>query len=70
MNLDFPVRIARLTPGDGGRYLATVPMLPVCMSDGDTPEEALQNVQNAIAALIAAAKVWNQVIPQPKPYSN
>src|SRR3954449_5934141 len=29
---------------------ATVPDLPGCMSDGETPEEAITNVQEAIAA--------------------
>ena len=29
---------------DGGGYLAVVPDLPGCMSDGDTPAEAVQNV--------------------------
>jgi predicted RNase H-like HicB family nuclease len=37
------------------------------MSDGDTPEEALKNVQEAIASWIAAAKEWMMDIPQPSP---
>ena len=49
MKLEYSVRIERLAEGDGGGYLATVPGLPGCMSDGETPEEALKNVQEAIA---------------------
>jgi antitoxin HicB len=37
---------------DGDGYLATIPDLPGCVSDGDTPEEALKNVQEAIKSWI------------------
>lgn len=67
MKLEYPVRIERLAESDGGGYLATVPDLPGCMSDGDTPEEALKNVQEAIASWIEAAKEWKQDIPKPAP---
>lgn len=36
---------------DGG-YTAEVPSLPGCISEGDTAEEALQNVQDAIRGYI------------------
>jgi antitoxin HicB len=67
MKLEYPVRIERLADADGGGYLATVPDLPGCMSDGDTPEEALKNVQEAIESWIEAAKEWNEDIPKPSP---
>ena len=67
MNLEYSVRIERLADGDGGGYLATAPDLPGCMSDGATPEEALKNVQEAIASWIEAAKEWKMDIPQPSP---
>lgn len=54
MKLEYAVRIERLAESDGGGYLATVPGLPGCMSDGETPEEALKNVQEAIASWIEA----------------
>ena len=56
MGLEYSVRIERLADGDGGGYLATVPDLPGCMSDGGTPEEALKNVQEAIASWIESAE--------------
>ena len=65
MKLEYPVRIERLAESDGGGYLATVPDLPGCMSDGETPEEALKNVQEAIVSWIAAAKEWKREIPKP-----
>jgi len=67
MKLEYAVRIERLAEADGGGYLATVPDLPGCMSDGETPEEALKNVQEAIASWIEAAKEWKQEIPRPTP---
>ena len=67
MELDHSVRIERLADSDRGGYLATVPDLPGCMSDGETPEEALKNVQEAIASWIEAAKGWKMDVPQPSP---
>lgn len=65
MALEYPVNIEKLPPEDGGGYLATVPLLPGCMSDGDTPEEALRNVQDAITAWIDAARAWGRPVPEP-----
>jgi antitoxin HicB len=67
MRLEHSVRIERLADSDGGGYLATVAELPGCVSDGDTPEEALRKVQEAIASWIEAAKEWKMDIPQPSP---
>ena len=67
MKLEYAVRIERLDESDGGSYLAIVPDLPGCMSDGATPEEALRNVQEAITSWIEAAKQWNSEIPEPSP---
>ena len=65
MKLEYAVHIERLAENDGGGYLATVPDLPGCMSDGETPEEALKNVQEAIVSWIEAAKEWKRPIPKP-----
>ena len=65
MKLEYAIRIEWLSEDDGGGYLATVPDLPGCMSDGETPEEALKDVQEAIASWIEAAKEWKQDIPKP-----
>ena len=60
MKLEYAVRIERLADSDGGGYLATVPGLPGYVSDGETPEEALKNVQEAIESWIEAAKEWQE----------
>jgi predicted RNase H-like HicB family nuclease len=37
-----------LEPSDEGGYTAVVPALPGCISEGDTREETLKNVREAI----------------------
>ena len=37
-----------LEPSDEGGYTAIVPALPGCISEGDTREDALANIQEAI----------------------
>jgi antitoxin HicB len=63
--LEYSIIIEPLPPEDGGGFLATVPDLPGCMSDGDTPEEAVTNVQDAIASWIEAARDLGRDIPKP-----
>ena len=62
---DYPVLIEPLSPEDGGGYLATVPDLPGCMSDGKTRELAARNVANAIEAWIEEAHALGRAIPAP-----
>ena len=63
--LDYPVHIEPLSPEDGGGFVALVPDLPGCMSDSETPEEALANVRDAIAAWIEEARALGRPIPSP-----
>ena len=63
--LEYPVVVEPLLPEDGGGFVATVPDLPGCMSDGETPEEALVNVQEAIMAWIEAANDMGHAVPRP-----
>jgi antitoxin HicB len=63
--LEYPVVIAPLGEADGGGFSALVPDLPGCMSDGDTPEEAIANVRDAIAVWMEAAHEMGRPIPLP-----
>jgi antitoxin HicB len=63
--LEYPVLVEPLAAEDGGGFLATVPDLPGCMSDGESPEEALTNVQDAIEAWLEAARDLGHEIPKP-----
>jgi antitoxin HicB len=64
-DLVYPVIIEPLPAEDGGGFIAAVPDLPGCMSDGETAEEALINVQDAIAAWIEEARACGRSIPLP-----
>lgn len=63
---DYEIKISHLADEDGGGFLATVPELPGCMSDGETQEEALAGVKQAIAAWLATAERHGRAIPVPK----
>lgn len=62
---DYTVLIEPLPAEDGGGWLATVPDLPGCMSDGETREEAARTVGDAIAAWIEEARALGRGIPVP-----
>ena len=51
--------------GEGG-WIAIVPELPGCKSDGDTPTEALSNAFDAIECWIEAAVEMGRAVPEPK----
>ncbi len=63
--LRYSVVVQPLAAEDGGGYSAIVPDLPGCMSDGESPEAALANVQDAIATWIEAAGDLGHAVPEP-----
>jgi antitoxin HicB len=62
----YEIHIRPLSEEDGGGYLATVPELPGCMSDGETRADALANVEDAIATWLHIARKHGDPIPEPK----
>lgn len=48
-----------LTPQEEGGYTATVPALQGCISEGDTKEEALANIRDAIEGYLFVAQKHN-----------
>jgi predicted RNase H-like HicB family nuclease len=64
-SLEYPVIISPLSEEDGGGFLATVPDLPGCMSDCETPAEAIENVQDAIEEWLDLARKLEREIPTP-----
>lgn len=62
----YEICIRPLSDEDGGGFLATVPELPGCMSDGETPQEALENVFDAINCWIEGEKKMGGRVPVPK----
>lgn len=49
---------------DEGGFTVTVPALPGCVSEGDTREEALINIKEAIELYIEILKEDGKPIPQ------
>lgn len=52
---------------DGSRvFVAEIPALPGCMSHGETPEEALQNLSEAVELYLEAMAEGGQPAPAPR----
>ena len=62
---DYSIVIERLPKAEGGGFVAYVPDLPGCMSDGATDVEALENVHDAIDAWIDQARRMGRPVPRP-----
>ena len=52
-----------LEPNELGGYTAIVPLLPGCISEGDTKEETLANIKEAIELYIESLRVDGEPIP-------
>ena len=52
-----------LEKDEDGVYVATVPALPGCISDGQTVEEAMSNIKEAIRGFIEDMKADGETIP-------
>ncbi|MDP2728562.1 MAG: type II toxin-antitoxin system HicB family antitoxin [Dehalococcoidia bacterium] len=53
-----------LEPSDEGGYTVYVPSLPGCISEGDTREEALANIREAIELYLEPTE--DDALPQEK----
>lgn len=62
---EYPVVLRPLAAEDGGGWIALVPDLPGCMSDGDSADEALRNVRDAIEEWKDAAVRLGRPVPPP-----
>ena len=52
-----------LEPQKEGGYTVTVPALPGCISEGDTLEQALENIKDAIEGYLKVLAKHNRKIP-------
>jgi len=50
-------------PGEDGYWVAEVPTLPGCISQGKTKEEAVNNIKEAIKGYVAALEEDHIPIP-------
>ena len=51
---------------DDKGYIADIPDLEACSAFGDTPDEALREVQKARKLWLEAARAEGKIIPQPR----
>jgi antitoxin HicB len=54
-----------IEPDEDGVFVAEVPVLPGCVSQGRTRSEALDNVKEAIVAYLESLKQHGEPIPPP-----
>jgi antitoxin HicB len=62
---DYPFELRPLAAEEGGGWLISFPDLPGCISDGETPEEAVANGRDALAAWLQAARETGREVPIP-----
>ena len=65
MSLKYRINLRPLSEDDGGGWLAEVVEFPGCMSDGETPEEAIRNLEGAKEAWISVSLEKGYPIPVP-----
>lgn len=67
MSLSYPTEIRRIADEDGGGYMATVPYLGsyAFVGDGDTPDEALRNLEDTKRELFEDYLRDGLEIPEP-----
>jgi predicted RNase H-like HicB family nuclease len=53
-----------IRPGEDGYYVAEVPSLPGCISQGESREAALANIKEAIELYVAALREDNLAVPE------
>ena len=52
-----------LEPEDGGGFVVSVPARPGCVSQGDTREEALANIREAVALYVEDCREAGDPVP-------
>ena len=65
IDIKYPIEMKPLAMEEGNGWLITFPDLPGCMSDGETPEEAIENGKDALECWIQACKEDGREIPLP-----
>jgi antitoxin HicB len=62
---DYPFELRPLAEEEGGGWLISFPDLAGCISDGETPEEAMANGKDALAAWLQAVRESGREVPRP-----
>ncbi|MGC2322782.1 MAG: type II toxin-antitoxin system HicB family antitoxin [Terriglobales bacterium] len=54
-----------LQPDEDGQFVAEVPALPGCISQGKSRDEALRNVKEAISLYLESLQAHGDAVPPP-----
>src|SRR5258706_14580242 len=65
MSLPYSITLTPVSLEDVGGWLALIPQLKDCISDGDTKEEALHNIEEAKELWLEGALEDDIPIPEP-----
>lgn len=65
MRLDYPVEVKKIKEDEGGGFFVSIPLLPGCMSDGESLEEAYGNIQEAKEEWLSSMLERGMKIPEP-----
>lgn len=63
--LNYPIEFEEISAEDGGGFLATIPLLKGCMTDGETLQEAYDNLKEAKRIWLEDMLSRNMPIPEP-----
>lgn len=58
------MRLVIIIPAEEGGYTVEVPSLPGCISQGETVDEAVTNIREAIALYIDTLEAVGRPVPQ------
>ena len=64
LSLAYPIV---LIPEEEGVWFAKIPLLPGCITEGDSPAHALEMVEDAKRGWIESALKHGDAIPEPQP---
>ena len=68
LGLEYPIRLTRSSdPEEEEYWVAEIPDLPGCMSDGSTPGEAIESVEEAKALWVSTRLEDGYTVPEPSP---
>jgi len=66
LDLDaYPFTIRPLNSEEVGGYLIEFPDVPGCISDGETPQEAIANGRDALKSALLTMKEFGRGVPRP-----
>ena len=65
LNIDYDIIVDELVPSDGGGYFAYYKDIPSVMGDGDTKEEAIEDVRKAFKAFVEVSIKNKDIIKEP-----